>query len=217
MMKAASFAGSALAALTLAACSQDAEAPTDGPAPDRAAPAETAPATDVDAPSTDEAGTDETPAVEPAAAPGAPVESPTIFSVSGDGLAALVKTGEGVSAEETDLGLVLISGVKDDARPSGDLSSVASIRLPDDVETAAVGKTLTVRVTATGGPFRIAYSTNEGGNSGWNAFNATASLEPREFTYDVPNVRTARGDFIGIVATSPAPVAVQEISVSIPD
>lgn len=82
-----------------------------------------------------------------------------------------------------------------------------SIRLPDEVEVAASGHHIIVRIIARitdndqmeQSRFGIAYSTNEVGNSGWHWFHAESEWTIYTMEYDVPVMKNGNGDFIGIL------------------
>lgn len=82
-----------------------------------------------------------------------------------------------------------------------------SILLSDEVEAAASGQHITVRVIARASGsvqsrFAVAYSTNEVGNSGWRWFNAYKTWAVYTMEYDVPTMKNGNGDFVGILPGS---------------
>jgi len=97
---------------------------------------------------------------------------------------------------------------------SGGMTGGYSLRVPDEFEAAASGKTITVtavaRAAAATTRFALAYSTNEVGNSGWRWFDATTEWSAFEMSYAVPKMKAGKGDFIGLLA-GPAGTAAVEI------
>jgi hypothetical protein len=88
---------------------------------------------------------------------------------------------------------------------SGGTTGGYSLRVPDEVESAASGNRITVRAIARangGGESRVAlaYSTNEVGNSGWRWFTVGAEWSAIAFEYDVPPMIKGNGDFLGVLA-----------------
>lgn len=95
-------------------------------------------------------------------------------------------------------GYATLSGAFD-RQVSGGTTSGLVFALPEDIEAAVSGQTVTIAVVTRGGPFRLAYSTNDVGNSGWLQGDASEDWAITEFTYDVPAMSNGRGDFIGIL------------------
>lgn len=98
------------------------------------------------------------------------------------------------------------------AAPSG-VTGGFSIRLPDAVERAVSGRRITVMTVAraavaANARFAAAYSTNDVGNSGWRWFDAGARWDYFHMQFDVPQMRKANGDFLGLLVTGPAEFAV---------
>lgn len=101
--------------------------------------------------------------------------------------------------------IALVNG-KPDAT-SGGKTGGYSILLPYEVEAAASGHHISVRVIAraAGGDhsrFAVAYSTNEVGNSGWRWFDVGAEWAIHTMEYDVNVMKEGRGDFVGILPDS---------------
>jgi CBS-domain-containing membrane protein len=112
-----------------------------------------------------------------------------------------------IAAHHTDAntgtGYMSLAGGRSDAVSNGPTGGY-SIRLPDTLETAASGHSVSVKVVAraTGGAqsrFALAYSTNEVGNSGWRWKDAGPEWSVVAMTYGVPVMKEGRGDFVGIL------------------
>lgn len=98
---------------------------------------------------------------------------------------------------------------------SGGRTSGAIFRMNSEQETAASKQEVVVSITAKGGPYAIAYSTNEVGNSGWQEVEGSGSWNTYSFTYKVPGLVNGGGDFVGVVARDPeVPVEVRRVTVS---
>ena len=61
--------------------------------------------------------------------------------------------------------------------------------------------------------FNVAYSTNEGQDSGWHSFEAGQEPEAFMFEYSVPANETGSGDYIGVVPTGGEAVNIHAIAV----
>jgi hypothetical protein len=82
-----------------------------------------------------------------------------------------------------------------------------SLRVPDAVEAAASGQSVSVSVVARAAnrdhaKFALAYSTNEVGNSGWRWLTAAAQWSICRMDYEVPVMKNGHGDFIGLLPDS---------------
>lgn len=112
---------------------------------------------------------------------------------------------------------VSISGVVDNPLPGGQTNGVAFVVSPEDEEDAS-GNTVTVSVKASGSPgaqMLVAYSTAQVGNSGWQTFDLTGSMQDYSFEYDVPALTEANNDYIGIIPVG-GDIRVASVSVDIP-
>jgi hypothetical protein len=119
--------------------------------------------------------------------------------------------GPGMTVSPSGSGLLVSGG--DPEAPSAGRTGGYSVRVPDDFERAASGKRVRVGVVVEspdGRPvrFRLAYSTNEVGNSGWKDFTVSQSGAGStfQFDYDVPPMKDGLGDFIGILPIDPVKV-----------
>ncbi|WP_430232152.1 hypothetical protein [Nitrosomonas communis] len=106
----------------------------------------------------------------------------------------------------SETGYITLANGNPKAPPAG-ITGGYSIRLPDQVEAAASGKHITVRIIARASGsdqshFAVAYSTNEVGNSGWRKFTAGSEWSIHTMEYNVPVMKEGRGDFIGILPDS---------------
>ncbi len=105
--------------------------------------------------------------------------------------------------EHSGTGYISLANGKSDAASNGPTGGY-SIRLPDSLEAAASGRSVSVKVVAraVGGAqsrFALAYSTNEVGNSGWRWQSAGPEWAVFAMKFAVPVMKNGRGDFIGIL------------------
>ena len=109
--------------------------------------------------------------------------------------------GGSVSATICD-GFVMLGGGIATSASSGKISEGYTVVLPDAFEANASGRTIrmTVLARATSTPvnFKLAYSTNEVGNSGWKMFEAGVAFTEHTLEWAVPPMKDGRGDFAGI-------------------
>lgn len=155
------------------------------------------------------------------------LNEPTTSICSADQLRAEIAQGsiflyafESSTESTIPAGMVCSSYAKADGEPgyirlaNGDPAAVSmgstggySICLPDEVEAAASGHHVVIRIIARAAGnnksrFAAAYSTNEVGNSGWGWFDAGAEWSVHAMEYDVPVMKNGNGDFIGILVES---------------
>ena len=108
-----------------------------------------------------------------------------------------------ILSRETKGKLIRLSGVSTDTPPLG--KPGIYLGLPEAVEKAMSGVKVKVTVVAraatgsTNRSFALAYSTNEVGNSGWRKFALSSELQPYSFTYQVGEMVSGLGDFIGLL------------------
>jgi hypothetical protein len=125
--------------------------------------------------------------------------------------------GSPISVTEGDVGLRLQGHL---ASPSSQLQTDgASFALGLQNEQAFSGQRVRVTFYARGidgaTEFHSAYSTNGDGNSGWRRLRVTEVMDEVSYVFDVPAVRVARDDFIGINPPAAGAVEVQWIRVSV--
>ena len=112
-----------------------------------------------------------------------------------------VQRGSSISASNCD-GFVTLGGGVAPPASSGRISEAYTVVLPDAFEANASGRTIrmTVLARATSTPvnFRLAYSTNEVGNSGWKVFEAGVAFTEHTLEWAVPPMKDGCGDFAGI-------------------
>lgn len=97
-------------------------------------------------------------------------------------------------------GAAVIAGTVVDPASSNKTGG-ASFAVPEDAENRFSGKTINIKVVssaAQAGEARLAYSTNEVGNSGWLTFPVTTEDSVATLTYAVAPKVEGLGDFIGI-------------------
>jgi len=96
-----------------------------------------------------------------------------------------------------------------------------SIRVSDPFEAAASGNPIKISVTArtadgaASGQIAICYSTNDAGNSGWRWFRIGPEWRVLQMEFNVPRMRVANGDFIGLLPDSPGTAAVEIAAVAV--
>lgn len=109
---------------------------------------------------------------------------------------ALIADGSGFT-------LLRIARGDEKAASSGNTGGY-SVRLPDEIEKAASGRPIELRLLARSmnaaeGRIACAYSTNDVGNSEWRPLAFGAEWEIRSFKYQVPPMKHGNGDFVGLL------------------
>jgi len=97
---------------------------------------------------------------------------------------------------------VVLGGATDGKLPSSGGTPGIWIRLGDDLEKAASGKTVTVTVEVSAekpGKVAFSYSTYDVGNSGWKINPLSGGLQKTSFSYNVPQMKKGNGDYLGIL------------------
>ncbi len=120
------------------------------------------------------------------------LKDPALLTVP-DGLAAIPVAQEGLR----------LSGTLADALPT-QRTGGAYLTLSDEIESAASGRTVTVKVLArpagdAPADLAVAYSTAGNGNSGWQMLTFADGFSEKSFTYDVPTRSEPGLDFIGLL------------------
>jgi CBS domain-containing protein len=105
--------------------------------------------------------------------------------------------------ENTGTEYISLANGKSDAASNGPTAGY-SIRLPDTLEAAASGRSVSVNIVARAADgaqsrFALAYSTNEVGNSGWRWLDAGPGWSLFTMKFKVPVMKNGRGDFVGIL------------------
>lgn len=127
-----------------------------------------------------------------------------------------VPEGSPIRISEGDIGLRLQGHV---ANPNPQNSTEgASFALGRENEQAFSGQRVRVTFYARGidgaTEFHSVYSTNGDGNSGWRRVRVTEVMQEVSYVFDVPTVRVARDDFIGINPPAAGAVEIQWIRVA---
>jgi hypothetical protein len=122
-----------------------------------------------------------------------------VFQAPFEGLETILPTGIVISA--SDESSITIGGLLNDPT-SGQTTGGYAIKLPDVVEQTVSGQKIKISIFLEGAgaddtKFRLAYSTNEVGNSGWVVFDAIEANDEHSFEYEVNPMKNGRGDFIG--------------------
>ena len=146
-----------------------------------------------------------------------------VLAMSADVLAAAnVPADFKVERASTEAGdpIVKVSGGSGAAAPGGQIASAFTVRLPDEIEAKANGRTITVIVTARSAGadaanFATAYSTNGVGNSGWRDFVAGPKFTNYEFEYALKVAPEPNGNFVGILPKNGAALEIAFIAVRI--
>ncbi len=128
-----------------------------------------------------------------------------------------VPEGSPIRISEGDIGLRLQGSVTD---PSPQNSTQgASFALGRDNEQAFSGQRVRVTFYARGidgaTEFHSVYSTNGDGNSGWRRVRVTEVMQEVSYVFDVPAVRVARDDFIGINPPTTGAVEIQWVRIAV--
>lgn len=97
-------------------------------------------------------------------------------------------------------------------------TSGASIRLSKELEQSVSEKSVTISIVGRSTSddatkLKVAYSTNEVGNSGWKTLTFSEEFTVQSFTYDVPKLSKGKGDFVGMSPAS-GPIEISQIGIS---
>jgi hypothetical protein len=99
-------------------------------------------------------------------------------------------------------GFVTLGGGAATAAPMGTIPEAYTVVLPEAFEANASGKTIRMTVLARGTStpvtFKLAYATNEVGNSGWQSFEAGTDFAEHFFEWAVPPMMNGNGDFAAV-------------------
>lgn len=128
-----------------------------------------------------------------------------------------VPEGSPIRISEGDIGLRLQGDV---ANPNSQYRTEgASFALGLENEQVFSGQRVRVTFYARGTDgateFHSAYSTNGDGNSGWRRLRVTEVMQEVSYVFDVPFVRVARDDFIGINPPATGAIDIQWIRVAV--
>ncbi|MEQ9315712.1 MAG: hypothetical protein RLN72_07655 [Henriciella sp.] len=108
---------------------------------------------------------------------------------------------EGLSVVSNEDGSITISGEGKVGAASGATTGAAFV-IDGDEEARIGGNMVVVRILAKGAEgttMHVAYSTNDVGNSGWQAFPLTGSFEEYSFKMGVARVNKGGNDYLGFV------------------
>ena len=114
-----------------------------------------------------------------------------------------VRMSKGVTADITESSTVIVTTSAETPANSFGLPSGYSISLLPEQEEANSNSKLTVSVLARApngaAKMRVAYSTNEVGNSGWRDFELGPDYTVSTFEYKVPPMKEGNGEFIAFL------------------
>ena len=114
--------------------------------------------------------------------------------------------------------IVLSTPLEIEPVSSGRTSGV-NIEISEELERAFSGSSITIRVVArasgiASGKLRMAYSTNDVGNSGWKDFELGSDYKLCEFEYQVAPMAQGRGDFLGFI-TEGATIEIARVGIDL--
>jgi hypothetical protein len=128
----------------------------------------------------------------------------------------LLTEGSPITVTAGESGLVLSGNV---ANASSQFQTEgAALALGQTNEQAFANRTVRVTIRARGigaTGFRVAYSTNDNGNSGWRDLPLSEDFADLTFDYQVPAINRGADDFLGILPPETGSVEVQAIRVEI--
>ncbi len=107
---------------------------------------------------------------------------------------------DGLSVDMNDNQTMSISGLSN-VETSGSKTGGAAFVVSSEDEAEIDGNRVRIRILASGEPgsaMKVAYSTNDVGNSGWRKFDLSEDLAEYSFEYAVPAMKAGRNDYIGI-------------------
>lgn len=156
----------------------------------------------------------ETPPAEEPETPAEPV-APTVSKSLNLRLGKL-NSSEIVTATRNETGVVVAGG--SDELSSGGRTQGAHFVLDSEFEEAASGNQVRVVVSAVSeapaAKLFAAYSTREVGGSGWQEWDISSATSKHSFTFDVPEMKEGRFDFLGFYAPD-APVTITSARVEV--
>lgn len=144
----------------------------------------------------------------------APETKPTVTAPSVTYAADLTKSensvqsSEAFSASRSATGIIVSGNVEKPS--SGGKTDGAFIAMPEAVEAKLSGKSVTIEIrarSASSDALRVAFSTNEVGNSGWKSFNLNPEYKNYSFDYDIAELVKGRGDFLGFAPKGEVEIA----------
>ena len=123
----------------------------------------------------------------------------------------------GASATITEQGSMLLVTPVIAEPVSGGRPSGINIGISPELEQQFSNSRLTIKILARSGnestvPMRVAYSTNEVGNSGWHDFDVGPNYSVYSYEYRVAPLSLGRGDFIGLL-TEGMPIEIASIGI----
>lgn len=136
---------------------------------------------------------------------------------AGQYLADTIVSVEQIAAEASENGILLTRVAAGEERSVG---GTTGARLHSELPTLGdtSGAELTVAVTARAvdaddATFRVAYTTNHKGNSGWQEFTAGPDFETFEFSYTIREGEDPNGDYIGFTLDDGVEVEISEVRI----
>ncbi|WP_417486196.1 hypothetical protein [Maricaulis sp.] len=122
--------------------------------------------------------------------------------------------------DDGDVGRVAVRGFRESPAPHGRTQGI-SLRLPEQIEQSVSGHpievTVIARSAAPGTIYRVAYSTNDVGNSGWRELSAGADWSAETFRFNVRPIEAGGDDFIGVLPPASGAVEIAAITIKLAD
>ncbi|WP_270374449.1 hypothetical protein [Marinicauda sp. Alg238-R41] len=142
-------------------------------------------------------------------------DAPFLLDYTQDRGAQPIELPDGLSWEAGDESYILSGELPGEPDSSG-MTGGAAFEIPTNQAASFAGQSVEVVVVASAesaAGFNVAYSTNEGQDSGWHSFEAGQEPEVFMFEYSVPANETGSGDYIGVVPTGGEAVNIHAIAV----
>lgn len=142
-------------------------------------------------------------------------DAPFLLDYTQDRGAQPIELPDGLSWEAGDESYILSGELPEEPDSSG-MTGGAAFEIPTNQAASFAGQSVEVVVVASAesaAGFNVAYSTNEGQDSGWHSFEAGQEPEAFMFEYSVPANETGSGDYIGVVPTGGEAVNIHAIAV----
>lgn len=126
-----------------------------------------------------------------------------------------LRVSEGLSWQTNGEGYVL-SGELEDTPPSDGFAGGVVFEIPAGIAAQLSTRPIEVVIVASaqgGAEFAVAYSTNDGADSGWQSFEVDETPDHVRFEWTIPTAEAGSGDYIGLVPSGGTPVTIHAIAV----
>jgi len=110
----------------------------------------------------------------------------------------------------------VLSGEPAEAPTSNAMTDGVAFEVPRETASSLAGRTVEVAIIASADTmteFDVAYSTNDGADSGWRSFEASEIPQTFTFEYNVPNGELESAHYIGLLPAGDGPVMIHAIAV----